>query len=189
MRVLKFGGSSLATPHRIKAVGRIVLDEHRREPIIVVVSAFQGVTNELVECARLAERGDSKYEQMLHELARRHRSAAARLVRRGRRALHTGVEGLLGELRDTLHGIQLLRHCPLQALDMTAGFGERLSALIVAAFLNRTRPAAFVDARQFVITEDQFTHATVVFGKTNRATRAYFARLFRTARVIPVVTG
>jgi bifunctional aspartokinase / homoserine dehydrogenase 1 len=189
MRVLKFGGSSLATPHRIKAVGRIVLDQHRREPIIVVVSAFQGVTNELVECARLAERGDSKYEQMLHELARRHRSAATRLVGRGRRALQTGVEGLLAELRDTLHGIYLLRHCPLQALDMTAGFGERLSALIVAAFLNRTRPATFVDARQFVITEDQFTQATVVFGKTNRATRAYFARLFRTARVIPVVTG
>jgi bifunctional aspartokinase / homoserine dehydrogenase 1 len=153
------------------------------------VSAFQGVTNELVECARLAERGDLRYEQMLHELARRHRSAVARLVGRGRRAVHAGVEALLAELRDTLHGIYLLRHCPLQALDMTAGFGERLSALIVAAFLNQTRPAMFVDARQFVITEDQFTHATVVFGKTNRATRAYFARLFRTSRVIPVVTG
>jgi aspartokinase/homoserine dehydrogenase 1 len=189
MRVLKFGGSSLATPLRIKAVGGIVLDRYRREPVVVVVSAFQGVTNELVECARLAERGDLRYEQMLHELARRHRSAVARLVGRGRRAVHAGVEALLAELRDTLHGIYLLRHCPLQALDMTAGFGERLSALIVAAFLNQTRPATFVDARQFVITEDQFTHATVVFGKTNRATRGYFARLFRTSRVIPVVTG
>jgi aspartokinase/homoserine dehydrogenase 1 len=189
MRVLKFGGSSLATPNRVRAVGRIVLDTYRRESIVVVVSAFQGVTNDLVECARLAERGDSKYEQMLHELARRHRAAAASLVGRGRRAVRAGVEELLAELRDTLHGIRLLRHCPLQALDMTAGFGERLSALIVAAHLNQTRPATFVDARQFVITEDQFTHATVVFGKTNRATRAYFARLFRTARVIPVVTG
>src|SRR6202140_3048171 len=189
MRVLKFGGSSLATPHRIRAVGRIVLDTHRRESTVVVVSAFQGVTNELVECARLAERGDSSYQQMLHELARRHRAAASRLAGRGRRAVRTGVEELLAELRDTLHGIHLLRHCPLQALDMTAGFGERLSALIVAAYLNQTRPATYVDARQFVITEDQFTHATVVFGKTNRATRAYFARLFRAARVIPVVTG
>jgi aspartokinase/homoserine dehydrogenase 1 len=189
MRVLKFGGSSLATPPRIRAVGRIVLDPHRRESIVVVVSAFQGVTNELMECARLAERGDPGYEQMLHQLARRHRAAAASLVGRGRRRVHAGVDGLLAELRDTLHGIYLLRHCPLQALDMTAGFGERLSALIVAAYLNQTRPATCVDARQFVITEDQFTQATVVFGKTNRATRAYFARLFRTARVIPVVTG
>jgi aspartokinase/homoserine dehydrogenase 1 len=191
MRVLKFGGSSLATPRRIRAVGRIVLDTHRRESIVVVVSAFQGVTNELVACARLAERGDAKYEQMLHEIARRHRAAASSLVGRGRRAVRAGVEALLAELRDTLHGIHLLRHCPLQALDMTAGFGERLSALIVAAHLNRTRPATAVDSRQFVITEDQFTQATVLFRKTNRATRAYFVRLSRrhSARVIPVVTG
>jgi len=191
MRVLKFGGSSLATPHRIRAVGRIVLDTHRREPVVVVVSAFQGVTNELVACARLAERGDAKYEQMLHEIARRHRAAASSLVGRGRRAVRAGVEALLAELRDTLHGIHLLRHCPLQALDMTAGFGERLSALIVAAYLNQTSPATSVDARQFVITEDQFTQATVMFRKTNRATRAYFVRLLRrpSGRVIPVVTG
>jgi aspartokinase/homoserine dehydrogenase 1 len=191
MRVLKFGGSSLATAHRIRAVGRIVLDAQRREPIVVVVSAFQGVTNELVACARLAERGDATYEQMLHELARRHRAAGSSLVGRGRRAMRAGVEALLTELRDTLHGIYLLRHCPLQALDMTAGFGERLSALIIAAYLNQTHPATFVDARQFVITEDQFTQATVLFRKTNRATRAHFARLARRhgARVIPVVTG
>ena len=59
MKVLKFGGSSLGSPARVRDVGRIVLDAHRREPVVVVVSAFQGVTNQLVECARLAERGDA----------------------------------------------------------------------------------------------------------------------------------
>jgi aspartokinase/homoserine dehydrogenase 1 len=188
MKVLKFGGSSLATPNRIRDVGRILVDKHRREPVIVVVSAFQGVTNQLVEGARLAERGDSKYQKVLHEIARRHRSAADRLVTRGRRGVRAGVDELLAELHDTLHGIYLLRHCPLQALDMTTSFGERLSALIVAAHLNQQ----YVDSRQFVITDDQFTHATVNFAKTNRATRAFFARLFGRAgqrRVIPIVTG
>jgi len=126
MRVLKFGGSSLATPARIRDVARIVLDKQRSEAVVVVVSAFQGVTNQLVECARMAERGDAKYERLLLDIARRHRSAAARLVRGGRRALRAGVEERLAELRDTLHGIYLLRHCPQQALDMTASFGERL---------------------------------------------------------------
>ena len=55
MRILKFGGSSLATPATIRAVGAIVMDARRLEPAIVVVSAFQGVTNQLLECARLAE--------------------------------------------------------------------------------------------------------------------------------------
>ena len=74
---------------------------------------------------------------------------------------------------------------------MTASFGERLSALIVAAHLNTRHPAIFVDSRQFVVTDDQFTQAAVVFAKTNRATRTYFAKLFRrhSGRLIPIVTG
>ncbi len=190
MRVLKFGGSSLATPASIRAVGRILLDARRREPVIVVVSAFQGVTNQLLECARLAERGESSYEQTFEQIARRHRSAVAHLVRTRRVRVRAEVDALLTELQGTLQGIHLLRHCPVRALDMTASFGERLSALIIAAYLGHSHAAAFADARQFVVTDDQFTHANVIFGKTNRATRAYFARLFRRRPgVIPVVTG
>ena len=100
------------------------------------------------------------------------------------------VDALLAELRSTLQGIHLLRHCPVRALDMTASFGERLSALIVAAYLARTHPAAFVDARDFLVTDDQFTHANVIFKKTNRRTRAYFSQMFRrSGRTVPIVTG
>jgi aspartokinase/homoserine dehydrogenase 1 len=190
MRVLKFGGSSLATPARVRDVGRIVLDSGNREPVIVVVSAFQGVTNQLVECARLAERADDAYERILLELTRRHRAAAVKLSGRRSRAVRDRVERLLAELRDTLHGIRLLRHCPLQALDMTASFGERLSAEIVAAHLSIAVPAAFVDSRELVVTDDQFTQAAVVFPKTNRLTKAFFTRFFRRrTRAVPVVTG
>ncbi|HMB80551.1 MAG TPA: aspartate kinase, partial [Vicinamibacterales bacterium] len=73
---------------------------------------------------------------------------------------------------------------------MTASFGERLSAFIVAAYLDRTHAAAFVDARDFLVTDDQFTHATVLFPATNRRTRAYFSRLFRRSKqIVPIVTG
>ena len=73
---------------------------------------------------------------------------------------------------------------------MTASFGERLSALIMAAYLNKTHPAVFADARDFLVTDDQFTHAGVDFKRTNRRTRAYFAKVFRrSGRVLPVATG
>jgi aspartokinase/homoserine dehydrogenase 1 len=73
---------------------------------------------------------------------------------------------------------------------MTASFGERLSALVIAAYLDQSHPAEFADSRQFLVTDDQFTHANIIFSKTNRAARAYFSRLFRRrAGVIPVVTG
>jgi aspartokinase/homoserine dehydrogenase 1 len=217
VKVLKFGGSSLATPATIRLVGRILLDaRRRREPVIGVVSAFQGVTNQLLECASLAERADASFDDAFEQIARRHRSAVAHLVGsrspegprhggRSRGPRHTGgatshtggpahvraqVDALLAELRSTLQGIYLLRHCPPCALDMTASFGERLSALIVASYLDRTHPAAFVDARDFLVTDDQFTHANVHFPATNRRTRAYFSRLFRRSKqVVPIVTG
>src|SRR5262245_30802665 len=192
MKILKFGGSSLATPERIRGVGRIVLDEARSSPIIVVVSAFQGITNQLIDCARLAERGDGGTERAFEKIAARHRTAVTALVgaRRGA-AVRRRIDTELGELHDAVHGIGLLRHCPPRALDVTASFGERLAALIVAAYLDRFRPARFVDAREFVITDDQFTEANVIFTKTNRLARRTFAALSRSGsrRVIPVVTG
>jgi aspartokinase/homoserine dehydrogenase 1 len=190
MRVLKFGGSSLATPATIRGVGRILLEARRREPVIGVVSAFQGVTNQLLECARLAERGDDAFEAAFETIAKRHRAAVSQLVTKRRARVRAAVDALLTELHSTLQGVHLLRHCPLRALDMTASFGERLSTVIVAAYLDQTEPSIPVDSRELVVTDDQFTHAAVIFRKTNRRTNAYFTELFRRSpRSIPIVTG
>jgi aspartokinase/homoserine dehydrogenase 1 len=191
MKVLKFGGSSLGTPGRVRDVGRIVLDAHKHEAAVVVVSAFQGVTNQLVECARKAEQADPDHDRVLAEIARRHRAAVARLVGRRRAQVLHEVDALLAELRDTIHGILLLRHCPPQALDTAASYGERLSAVIVAAHLRQFHAAEFVDSRPLVLTDDQFTHAVVNFPRTNAAIRARLggARPRSSRSAIPVVTG
>jgi aspartokinase/homoserine dehydrogenase 1 len=192
MRILKFGGSSLAVPNRIRDVRRIVFGAAGEGRLIVVVSAFRDVTDHLVECARLAEKGDPSYDPAWKKLARRHRSAVRALVRpRHRSRILFQLDALLRELHEALQGIRLIAHCPPQALDLIASFGERMSALIIAAYFAQFRPACFVDARQFIITDDQFTHASVIFSKTNRQTRRYFSELFqrKPQTIIPVVTG
>ncbi len=190
MKIAKFGGSSLATPAAVRAAARIILDARRTAPVVAVVSAFQGVTNQLIECARLAEQGDDAYLKALDVIARRHRAAVGALVTRRRAHVRKQVDAMLEELASTLQGIHLLRHCPLRALDMTASFGERLSALILAAHLDRFHPSAFVDARAFVRTDDQFTSAAVDFPATNRLARRALGALLRRRRApIPVVTG
>lgn len=191
LKVMKFGGSSVATPERIRTVAKIVLAEARTSRVVVVVSAFGGVTNQLLECARLAERGEKEHERLFEKLAGRHRDACTALVRgQERRQVAAEVEGMLAELGEVLHGISLLRHAPPRALDVAGSFGERLSALIVAAHLRRFRPARYADARAFVVTDDQFTRASVLFDPTNRAIRAAYRRLSRGAPApIPVVTG
>src|SRR5438132_142395 len=192
MKVLKFGGSSLATSGRIRDVAKIVLKGARRDPVIVVVSAFQGVTNQLLECARLAAKANRWYETAWRKVVHRHRSVIEDLLgKRHSARLRSQVDTLLNELHEVLHGIQLLGHGPPRALDLVASFGERLSALIISAHLNRSHPARFADARQFIVTDDQFMSANVIFSKTNRAVRRYFAELFRSnrPRPVPVVTG
>ena len=189
-RVLKFGGSSLATPDRIRDVARIILESMNGGPVIIVVSAFQGVTDELLNCARLAERQDRAHEHAYDRLAARHRSAMASLSGSDEGRAFEEIDEQLKELHDALHGIRLVGHCPPAALDVVASFGERLSALIVAAHLNRFRRARFVDARRFVTTDEQFTRANVMFEKTDRAARRYFTSFWSECdRQIPVVTG
>src|SRR5207237_1136361 len=101
MNVLKFGGSSLSTPATIRGVGRILLEARRREPIIVVVSAFQGVTNQLLECARLAERGDGSHGEAFDAIARRHRAAVSQLVKKRRARVRVPiVTGFIGATDD-----------------------------------------------------------------------------------------
>lgn len=191
-KVLKFGGSSLAGTERIRGAASIILQAAKKDRIVVVVSAFQGVTNQLLECARSAETGDKAFLSGYQSLAKRHIETL--------RSLHgshapkpalTNVTAMLSELRDALQGIYLLRHSSPRALDLVASFGERLSALIIASYLQQTQPARIVDAREMVRTDDQFTRAVVQFDKTNRAIRFYFDNLFAgsSKRLIPVVTG
>jgi aspartokinase/homoserine dehydrogenase 1 len=194
MKILKFGGSSLATAKCIRDVGKIILAEASREPVTVVVSAFFGITNSLLACARLAEADDALFELEWKKIAARHHSVCNELLGKVRsKTVHRQIDALLGELHDALHGTQLLRHCSPRALDLIASFGERLSAAIIAASLGRFRPATFVDAREMIVTDDQFTNARVTFGKTNRLIRRRFASLARGRaqgrRVIAVVTG
>jgi aspartokinase/homoserine dehydrogenase 1 len=192
MKVLKFGGSSLATPERIRDAAQIVVGAAKNDRIVVVVSAFQGITNQLFECARLAESGDASYQSLFDEIARRHRSVLDTLLgRRQRAAIRRRIDTMLEELREVLHGIALLRYCPPLSLDLAASFGERLSAQIFSEFLSRFHPAVFVDAREMITTDAQFTRAAVNFERTNPQIRSRLGTLPRAGRKTPiaVVTG
>ncbi len=49
MKVMKFGGTSVGTPDRMKEVTKLVTKSG--EPVFVVLSAMSGTTNSLVEIA------------------------------------------------------------------------------------------------------------------------------------------
>ncbi len=193
MRVLKFGGSSVSTPGRIRDVCAIVLQAAKKERVAVVVSAFQGITNQLLECAQRAASGDADYTKGYDKLLQRHIDAVKSLhdKRPAGRETRARIESELQELRNVLQGIYLLRDCPPSALDIVGSFGERLSAITIASYLRSKNPAEYVDSRDIIITDDQFTHAAVQFDQTNKAIQTYFKKHFDRANrnTIPIVTG
>lgn len=192
MKIMKFGGSSLSNADRIRVVGRIILQEARKEDVIVVVSAFQGVTNQLLECARLAATGNPEHQALFERIGGRHVEMLKTLhSSRSPKRMLSRLHEMLQDLQAVLRGVELIRHCPPMAMDLIASFGERLSALIVASWLNRRRAATDVDARPLVITDEEFTRASVLMEETLRAIQAYFKKVppHRSKRPIPVVTG
>ncbi|TPW21227.1 MAG: aspartate kinase, partial [Elusimicrobia bacterium] len=138
MIVMKFGGSSVSDAARIRAAGEIVRGRLAERPV-VVVSAFRGVTDELLSLARDAQTGDLS---RLEGLRRRHEETADALG-----VDKTLVEPLLSELADLAKGVSLLKELTPRTLDHAASFGERLSARLIAASWGKAGlPARAVDA-------------------------------------------
>lgn len=189
MRVLKFGGTSVANPERIQCVTRIILQSVKTEPTIVVVSAFQGVSSQLLLCGQTAANGDPAYLTLLEELTARHLQAIALLFSENTDAIKASVEAMLLELNEILQGIFLLKELTLCAQDNISSFGERLCACIVAHYINQEYPSEYVDSRRLIYTDNNYTQASVMFDKTNDAIRQYYDSCLLKGPMIPVITG
>jgi aspartokinase/homoserine dehydrogenase 1 len=70
MKVMKFGGTSVGSVNSILSVKKIV--EAAEEPVIVIVSALGGVTDQLINTSKMASAGDSRYEGEFREIVFRH---------------------------------------------------------------------------------------------------------------------
>ena len=135
MKILKFGGSSVATPESILRVKQIV--SSRPESSIVVVSALGGVTDQLIRASTLAAAGDTSFRQALTDLRARHHAVSAGVVTDAdrREALEAEMDALLDQLERICEGIFLLHVLPPKTAHEVVSFGERLSSRIVAAVL------------------------------------------------------
>src|SRR5688572_26439556 len=169
MKILKFGGSSVATPARIQSVIEIV-KPYLREDVAVVFSAFGGVTDVLIQISRLALEGNLEYKTTLAEIERRHLDAVRALVGvQKQSSILAQVKFTINELEDVLHGVYLVKERTPRTLDYIMSFGERLSAYIIAeAMKDQKIAASYLDARSVVRTDNHFGNAKVDFEITNK---------------------
>jgi aspartokinase/homoserine dehydrogenase 1 len=169
MKVMKFGGSSVATPERIRSVIDIIKPYLQGE-VAVVFSAFGGVTDALIQISTHALEGNLQYKDELAALERRHLDAVRELIDIHRQSgILAQVKFMVNELEDVLHGVYLVKERTPRTLDYVMSFGERLSAYIIAEALRDTgHSCAFLDARSIIRTDNHFGHAKVDFETTNK---------------------
>lgn len=186
MKVLKFGGSSVASPARIRAVIEIIKPYLSGE-VAVVFSAFGGVTDELLEISKLALDGNAQYSQKADQLEKRHLEAVRELISiQKQSAILAQVKIKMNELEDVLHGVYLVKERTPRTLDYIMSFGERLSAFIIAeAIKDQGIAAEYLDARTLILTDNQFGHAKVDFEVTNKRISEHFGQ----RRPLQVITG
>ena len=150
MKVLKFGGSSVGSVNSILSVKKIV--EAVEEPVIVVVSALGGITDQLINTSQMASEGNEAYEKEYRDIVNRHIEMVYTVIPAGdaRSLLLDQVNELLNELKDIFQGIYLIRDVSPKTLATIVSYGERLSSIIVATLIEG---AVWYDSRTFIKTE------------------------------------
>ena len=151
MRVLKFGGSSVGTITSINQVKQIV--ESVSGPVVVVVSALGGFTDQLIRISQMAATADMGYLDSVESARQRHVEMVRAVVPAGQTAeVEDRVEALFGELKSILHGVSLIQDLTPKTADAIVAYGERLSSIICASIIDG---ASWFDSRTFIKTTRQ----------------------------------
>ena len=176
MQVLKFGGTSVANADNINKVAGIIKTALIKDKTIVVVSAFGGVTDRLLQCGALAANADQSYKQLLQEITQRHLTAIkALLPLTAQSSILSQAMQQCHEIEDICNGVFLLKELSVRTKDRIVSYGELLSSLIISAYLSSIGVKnTWVDARKLIITDSNFTKANVDFEKTNKSIAEYF---------------
>jgi aspartate kinase len=188
--VQKFGGTSVEDPDAIqRAVGIVAAARARGERPTVVVSAMAGVTDALLTMAETAGGGDGAGALVQLDALRQRHEAAVQALALDDRAVVTHVDEVFRDLSAIVTALAVLRDVSPQTVDVIVGSGELLSSrLVTAALMAVGEPGEWVDARQVIITDAEFTCAAPLQDETRAAICTVVAPLLEGDR-IPVLGG
>lgn len=190
MRVLKFGGTSLADAERISKVAHLIHAAADESPLAVVVSAQAGVTDLLAGALLKVAGGESGVEALRAELGRRHLRCLDLLALADdqKREVGSVIHRRLLELTQALRQIAQCGYPRPEHKAAVLATGERLNAPLVAAALHRLgRPAQVLDAGELIVTKGSLLDADPDLEATRLKARLRLASWPK--NVIPVITG
>ena len=174
MRVLKFGGTSVADAAAFER-GVQIVREYTFAPVVVVVSAMSGITDALI----------SANQEVIENHLQRHCEVAESLDLNSVAECRAMIETAGREIATLLDAGM----AKIKMKDAVAAYGETLCARLFTMVLEqRGIPASYVDARRCIVTDDIFGNANPLVGELEARTRAELDPLLKKRRV-PVLGG
>jgi aspartokinase/homoserine dehydrogenase 1 len=162
MKVLKFGGTSVGSIENLRNVKSIV--ERVNDDVVVVVSAFGGVTDQILNMAKTAANDKTFDTAKMEAIKNRHLTAIQTLVPSHLQdEVKAKVLFRFAELQNLLTGVSMIGELSARTLDCIGGMGELLSSAIIAAFME----APCLDSMKLIRTDSNFMKAEVDFDITN----------------------
>ena len=152
MKVMKFGGTSVGSVKSILSLKNIVETEARTQPVIVVVSALDGITDKLIATSQMAKQGDEHYREEFDAMVKRHHQMIDTIITDDKKRvdLFNNVDQLFDQLKSIYYGVYLIHDLSKKTEDTIVSYGERLSSNIVAALVKN---GVRMNARDFIRTE------------------------------------
>jgi len=168
MKVLKFGGTSVGSVESIRSVQSIVASQS--EPVIVVVSALGGITDELLETASAAAQGGEGYKEGYGRIVQRHQQVMDGLG--AGPEVEEKVHSLLADLEKVYQSIAEQGVLKPREKRQVVSFGERMSSRIVSSVLS----AEYAYSPDFIKTKEISGRTVLDMEVTSDLVRRRFAK-------------
>ena len=191
--VLKFGGTSLASVKDIQNVAKSINKLSNDNQIVVVCSAIDGITDELIQISSLIERGNKKdTNRILARISQKHKQFATHLVTNPKiqKSLLDKMKSELSELEELVHGLLLLGEITPRSFDYLISFGERLSINLVSFGLQqiKRKSLALSGKQAGIVTDSNFGESSPLMDTPRIRLSKTIQDVFD-KKTIPVVGG
>ena len=189
MKVMKFGGTSVGSVKSILSLKKIVETEARTQPVVVVVSALDGITDKLIATSQMVKQGDEHYCEEFDAMVTRHHQMIEAIIQDDKKRidLFNNVDQLFDQLKSIFYGVYLIHDLSRKTEDAIVSYGERLSSHIVAAMVKN---GIRMNARDFIRTEKKNGKHSLDSELTNKLVREAFNPVIGTNnKTVAVVPG
>lgn len=189
MKVLKFGGTSVGSAESIQAVIKIVADNSKQnEKQFIVVSAFSGITDMLLDGIQHAASRVYKPQEIVHSIQQKCDLIISTLLPdvNARIKSMKYLAEMYQELEQLYTGLALIQELTPKTSARIMSFGELVSSYVIAeAMCLAGLNVRHADPRNLIVANDEYCKATVDY----EATQLQISRLLEDVAADVILTG